>query len=166
MALHISTGKYEKGEGFAYIALLAVLAILVLAVTLASESIYLNAKREREQQLFFVGEQFRNAIASYNSKSFEGKAAQFPKSLDDLLKDKRFIKPIYHLRRIYRDPMTRDLQWGLVKNGQQQIVGVYSLSTEPVLITNFDANLVKVDVNQNALIYSDLKFIYTPEKIK
>jgi len=159
----IQIGKLmRKKGGFAYIALLISLLVMMLVITSASENISQNAKREREQQLFFVGEQIRNAIASYYEKSPEG-VKQFPKNLDDLLKDNRSINPARHLRRLYRDPMTNESVWGEVKNEQQQIVGVYSLSSEQVLITNFDHNLVTVDIEQGVLIYSDLKFIYTPD---
>jgi len=150
-------------RGFAYIALLAILAILMLALTSASENIAQNAKREREQQLFFVGEQFRNAIGRYYEQSPQG-TKQFPKILEVLLKDNRSIKPVRHLRKLYSDPITKSALWGLVKNEQQQIIGVFSISAEEVLITNFDSNVVSVDIEQGVLIYSDLKFIYAPEK--
>lgn len=153
----------KSAGGFAYIALLVSLAILMLALTSASESIAQNAKREREQQLFFVGEQFRNAISSYYENSPQG-AKQYPKTLEVLLKDNRSINPARHLRKIYRDPMINDSYWGLVKNEQQQILGVFSTSSKEVLITNFDPKVVSVDVEQGILIYSDLKFIYTAEK--
>jgi len=152
-----------RNSGFAYIALLASLTVLMLVLTSASESLYLKSKRERELQLFFVGEQFRNAIGNYYESSPQS-AKQFPKSLDVLLKDNRSINPARHLRRIYEDPISRKKDWGLVKNEQQGIVGVYSLTTEPILITNFDYKKVTVDIEQGMLVYSDLKFIYTPEK--
>ena len=153
----------KSASGFAYIALLASLAILMMALTSASESIAQNAKREREQQLFFVGEQFRNAIGSYYENSSQA-TKQYPKTLESLLKDNRSINPDRHLRQIYNDPITDDVFWGLVKNEQQQIIGVFSTSSEEVLITNFDSKVVSVDIEQGILIYSNLKFIYTPEK--
>jgi len=152
----------KSAGGFAYIALLASLAILMLVLTSASENRAQNAKREREQQLFFVGEQFRNAIASYYENSPQG-AKQYPRTLEGLLKDNRSISPARHLRRIYQDPITRDVFWGLVKNEKQQIIGVYSLSSESVLITNFDDSLITVEVEQRELSYFDLKFIYRPK---
>jgi len=151
-------------HGFAYIALLATLAILMLALTSASESISHNAKREREQQLFFVGEQFRNAIKNYYENSPSG-VKQFPNKLNDLLKDNRFAKPARYLRRIYRDPMSNDFDWGVVLNENKQIVGIYSLSSKELLKTNLPSDLVTVDSDKGKLKYSDLKFIYTPEPL-
>jgi type II secretory pathway pseudopilin PulG len=151
-----------KEKGFAYLALLLTLSILMLALTSAAENISQQAKREREQQLFFVGEQFRNAIASYyeNSPSADN---QFPKSMAGLLRDNRFIKPVHHLRQLYRDPITNDVLWGEMRNEQQQIIGLYSLSNELILMTDFDPSLVTVNGNKHGnLSYSDLKFMYTP----
>ncbi|MFW5450502.1 MAG: type II secretion system protein [Methylophagaceae bacterium] len=150
-----------KLRGFAYLALLASLFVLMLVLTAAAETISQQAKRERERQLFFVGEQFRNAIASYYENSPSG-SKQFPKNFDVLLKDTRSIKPARHLRQIYSDPITNNAAWGEVRNEFQQIIGVYSLSTERVLITNIDSNIIMVDEGQGILIYSALKFIYNP----
>ncbi len=148
-----------KPHGFAYLALLASLFVLMLILTAAAETISQQAKREREQQLFFVGEQFRNAIASYYENSPSG-SKQFPQNFDVLLEDNRSIKPARHLRQIYSDPITNNKAWGEVRNEQQQIVGIYSLSTEAVLISNIDTNVITVDEGQGILIYSALKFIY------
>jgi len=147
--------------GFAYIALLASLAVIMMILTAASENISQTAKREREQQLFFVGEQFRNAIASYYENSPQGNK-QFPSNFDELVRDNRNVKPMRHLRRLYRDPMTNDIEWGQIRNEQQQLVGVYSLSTEQVLITGFDRTFITADETQGVLNYSNLKFIYSP----
>lgn len=137
----------------------------MLVLTVASESISQNAKREREQQLFFVGQQFRNSIASYCENLPSGNK-KFPKSFDVLLKDNRSIKPARHLRPIYRDPMTNGFLWGEVLNGQQQIIGIYSLSTEQVLITNFNTDLITISEDQTDLFYSDFKFIHLLNRIK
>lgn len=155
--------KAEKG--FAYIALLAILAISALYLSLATESSSHHAKREREKQLFFVGEEFRSAIASYYENSPSG-AKQYPRDLDRLLKDNRSIRPVRHLRKVYSDPMTNDFTWGLVKNKQQQIIGVFSFSTEEALITHFDKNKVTIVNDEGILLYSDIKFIYTPKTTK
>lgn len=162
MELPIQVGNSMKPSGFAYIALLATLTILVMVLTAASESIAQNAKREREQQLFFVGEQFFNAIASYYEAASQA-GNQYPQSFEQLLKDDRAINVQRHLRRIYRDPMTGSTQWGLVRNEQQRIIGVYSLSSDVLLKTDFDRNIVTIDSEQANLVYSDLKFIYLPK---
>ena len=89
-------------------------------------------QREREEQLLFVGDQFRKAIASYYNTIPPGGARALPPSLDALLNDQRFPKPRQHLRRIYPDPMTGQPDWQLMReNGG--IVGVKSQSSRPTL---------------------------------
>ena len=62
------------------------------------------AQREREQELLFVGSQFRNAFMSYYGATPAGRA--LPAFLEDLVEDNRFPVPRRHLRRVYADPMT------------------------------------------------------------
>lgn len=110
--------------------LLAVL-LFILVTTLAASSMVVSyttaVQRDREEQLLFVGDQFRRAIASYYNTVPPGGARSLPQSLDGLLDDQRFPKPIQHLRRLYPDPMTGSPDWQLVReNGG--IVGIRSQS--------------------------------------
>ena len=102
--------------------LLAVL-VFILVSTLAASS------REKEQQLLFVGAQFRRAIASYYNTIPPGGARAYPQSLEALLNDHRFPKPIQHLRRLYVDPMTGQADWQLIRE-EGGVVGVKSQSTQ------------------------------------
>jgi hypothetical protein len=92
--------------------------------------------REKETQLLFIGQQFRVALASYRDRSPVGTPTA-PASLDELLEDRRFVQPVRHLRRLWRDPMTNARDWALlVADGR--IVGVHSRSTREPLRTAFD----------------------------
>ncbi len=155
----IGNGAYKANSGFAYLALLAALAVLALVLSSASVSQSHKAKRERETQLFFIGEQFYNALASYYAVS-QQETDRYPKTLAQLLVDNRAIKPRHHLRQIYQDPMTHTYEWGLVLNSQKQIIGIYSLSDE-VLLKSKLPEFAVIEGNQQAL-YSNLKFIYRP----
>ncbi len=84
------------------------------------------AKREKEAQLLFVGDQFRLAIESYRQRT-PGGLKQYPRSLEDLLEDKRFPMTVRHLRRLWRDPLTGQAVWGLVRDADR-ITGVHSLA--------------------------------------
>ena len=160
----------RKDTGFAYIALLCVLAGLALMLGVAAEQIDHAAQRDREEQLLFVGSQFRKAIASYYEQSPGAK--QYPRKLEELLQDNRFAKPVRHLRRIYADPMhtgtvsidARDnrADWQLVRTPQGSIVGVYSRSDLLPIRTQLDDDLMKVIGDGPILHYSDWKFIYQP----
>jgi hypothetical protein len=93
-------------------------------------------KRDKEEELLFVGDQMRRALALYAAGTPGGQ--RNPKSLEDLLKDPRYPVPRRYLRRIYPDPMTGRPEWGLVKGAGDGIVGVYSLSEdEPLKKTEF-----------------------------
>ncbi|MEQ1601797.1 MAG: type II secretion system protein [Methylophilaceae bacterium] len=151
-----------KNRGFAYIALLLVIAGITLSLGKASEDIAQNAARERETQLLFIGKQFINAIGSYYRNSPQGNK-QYPLALEDLITDNRFQKPARHLRKRYIDPMTDNSDWGLVKNEQQQVIGVYSLAQTPPIKTDFEP-ILKQSFGENPLLtYSDWKFIYLPQ---
>jgi type II secretory pathway pseudopilin PulG len=153
------TSTYDVA-GFAYIALLLTLAGLGLILGLATEQIEHTAQRDREEQLLFVGKQFRSAIADYYEKSPGTK--QYPRKLEELLLDKRFLKPVRHLRRIYIDPMTNDTDWQLIRTPQGGIVGVNSRSELTPIRTQLDADMLKAIGDRPVRNYSDWKFIYQP----
>ncbi len=120
----------------------------------------LEAQREREKELLFVGEAYRNAIGSYYENSL-GSSKQFPTSLEDLILDKRFPTTKRHIRKLYADPMiinmTNKKTWGLVMQ-QGQIVGVHTLSEDvPIKKIGFNAGY---DAFSEAATYSDWKFTY------
>ncbi|NWG87725.1 MAG: type II secretion system protein [Hydrogenophilaceae bacterium] len=94
-------------------------------------------KREKERELLFVGDQYRRAIESFWQASPKGQE-RLPKNFDELLKDPRFPDTRRHLRRAYRDPITGQVAWGLVKAPDGGIAGVYSLSeAESMKVANF-----------------------------
>lgn len=115
--------------------LLAVL-LFVLVSTLGAGSLFqmhqTQSKRDREEQLLFVGDQYRRALVSYYNTIPPGGTHSLPQSLDDLLNDQRFPTPLQHLRRKYPDPTTGKVDWELVRvNGR--IAGVKSSSNQPTL---------------------------------
>ena len=111
---------------------LLVILIFILLTTLAAGSMVqvyqTQTRREKEDQLLFVGDQYRRAIASYYNTFPPRGARSLPPSLDALISDDRFPTPIQHLRQKYPDPMTGAADWALVMQGGG-IVGVHSAST-------------------------------------
>lgn len=166
-------GDRQRPGGFAYIALLLVLAGMTLLLGVALQQIDQAAQREREAQLLFVGKQFRQALASYYEKS-PGGAKHFPRKLEELLQDNRFAKPVRHLRRIYADPMRADLSnnasgsneagWQLVRDLRGGIVGVHSSSRQRPIrsVTVLDDAMQKAIGEQPVRYYADWKFVYLP----
>ena len=122
-------------RGFGYLLVLFALAAVGLALAGVGQVWHTTAQREKEAELLFIGNQFRQAIGAYYAQT-PGTIRQFPTRLEDLLEDKRFAVPRRHLRKLYRDPMTGTTQWGLAKAGDR-IMGVYSLAEGTTFKTDF-----------------------------
>lgn len=126
-----------KPGGYALIAALIVVMTASLATTVAVNVEQVDAKREQELQLLFIGNQMRDALSSYYA-SAAGGVAQFPESLEQLLIDERWPQPRHHLRRLWPDPMTNKVDWELVRSSGR-IVGVHSRSKGvPLKRANFE----------------------------
>lgn len=148
-------GARARQRGFTYIGLLILVAVISIALTGTAQVISTEQKREREQELLFIGTQYARAIASYRAASSGAEA--YPTKLEDLLEDKRFPVTRRHLRRLYRDPMTRSATWGLIAAPNNGIAGIYSLSTDaPLKQAGFPKEFQ--DFN-NAAAYTQWKFV-------
>jgi len=149
----------KKQSGFTYVGVLFLVFLLGLNLSLASTLYSFNQQREKEQQLIFIGNQFRRAIAEYYLKS-PGTVKKYPQKLEDLLSDNRFVNTQRHLRKIYLDPISLERSWGIIPAPEGGIMGIYSLSNQQVLkASNF--NLVDLNLN-GQLRYSDWKFLFAP----
>lgn len=138
---HVKRDNAVRGdgdeEGFTLIAVLILLAMMSAALAVVGDVWYMAQRREKEQELLFVGNQFRQALAQYSANATGG-SGRFPMTLEALLKDPRYPNTRRYLRKIYVDPMTGDTKWGLVKGAGGEIYGVYSLSEEtPIKQENF-----------------------------
>jgi type II secretory pathway pseudopilin PulG len=149
----------NSARGFAYMALLVVISASLLTLSAAMPDKFQQAKRADEAQLLFAGRQYQQAIERFYNNRFVP-IKRYPSSLAELIEDNRTAKPQHHLRRLYRDPMTDDGQWGLVLNEQEQVMGVYSLSEQTLVKTAFDSERIRVSNPTGATRYSDLKFVY------
>jgi hypothetical protein len=150
----------DKQTGFAYMSLLVVITASLIALSVALPDKYQQAKREREAQLVFVGQQYVRAIKLFYENPLVS-IKRYPETIDELLVDKRTAKSLHHLRKLYTDPMTDSYDWGLVKNAEKQIMGVYSLSKNKPLRTDFSALPSVVVVGGEE--YNDIKFVYLPK---
>jgi type II secretory pathway pseudopilin PulG len=148
----------QRPHGFTYLGLLLWITVTGAGLAAVGTVWHAAAQREREQELLFIGAQFRTAIRQYYEASPGAK--QYPQSLEQLLQDPRFPDTRRYLRRIYADPMTGKAQWGLVKQGDW-ILGVHSLSEDlPVKQALFDAAEGEFTDTRS---YSAWRFVYTPE---
>jgi type II secretory pathway pseudopilin PulG len=152
----------RRAEGFTYLGVLLLVAIMGFGLAAFGELHSHAAQRQKEEDLLFIGAQFRDAIASYYNKSPGAKA--YPKKLEDLVEDKRFPMPLHHLRRIYRDPMTESIDWGMVETPDKAgIMGVHRRSEDaPIKTGNFNAAEAAFEDAEN---YSKWAFVYSPQEL-
>lgn len=128
---------YRRAQGFTYIGVLILVVIMGVALAAAGEAWFTAQKREKEQELLFVGNQFRLAIDQYSAQP-PGLGRRYPLSLEELLQDPRQPGIRRYLRKIYPDPMTGKAEWGLITGPNGEIFGVHSLSeAEPLKKANF-----------------------------
>ena len=92
-----------REQGFAMAALLVALAVMSLMLSMALPVWHHAARREREAELIFRGEQYARAIMLYQRQI----PGAYPPDVETLLEG-RF------LRRAYRDPMTSDGEFRLI----------------------------------------------------
>ena len=147
-------------SGFTFLGLLIIVMIMGAGLAATGALFSHDAQRDKERELLFVGNQFRSAIESYYRRT-PGVSSAYPKTLQDLLEDKRFPMPVRHLRRLYADPVSGSMQWGLVQTPDGSgIMGVYSLSARaPVKTGNFD---LRDEAFENKKHYSEWQFVYVP----
>jgi type II secretory pathway pseudopilin PulG len=153
----MSAGSGQRG--FTLAGALILIAVLGAGMAAYGEMASHAAQRDKEQELLFAGNQFRQAIGAYYEGT-PGAVKRFPQKLEELLQDQRYPTPRRHLRRIYADPMTGKREWGLVQAPQGGIMGVYSLSeAQPVKSGAFAA---RDSALEGAQRYSDWRFFYLP----
>jgi hypothetical protein len=151
-------------RGFTYLAALLAVAVIGIGLAATSEVWVQSSQREKEQELLFVGNQYRRAITLYYERTKDKRtcpARCYPGKLEDLLLDKREHGVHRYLRKLYPDPMTGKMEWGLVKvPGGEAIMGVYSPSgLTPIKTSGF---LARDMTFEGANHYSDWKFLHQP----
>lgn len=145
-------------RGVMLLAFMIFLAIVGLVVTKTAEVWSTTLAREREQELLFVGEQYSKAIERYYYAT-PGINKALPATLEELMQDDRFPKPMRHLRQLYPDPMRGGDTWGVLRQGSR-IVGVYSLSEQkPIKKAGFDAKYTEFSAAQT---YRGWRFMFKP----
>jgi type II secretory pathway pseudopilin PulG len=143
-------------RGFTYLSALFIVAILGAGLALTGDVWHTAATREKEVELLHVGHQYRAAIQRY---FLNGPQRQYPRSLEDLLKDPRQPGTVRYLRRLQPDPVTGK-DWMLVKAPDGGILGVHSPSeAAPLKVANFKLRDRTFEGTQK---YSDWKFIFQP----
>jgi general secretion pathway protein G len=137
-----------KVKGFTLIELLITVAIVAILASAARPLSELNVKRAKELELRRALREIRDGLDAYRQAAEDGRIerrvgdAGYPRRLEDLVEgvdDRRNLtkQRLYFLRRLPRDPMTPDGQWGLRSYASppdspspgDDVYDVYTLST-------------------------------------
>ena len=145
-----------RQQGFTYLSLVILLAIIGLVGAAALKVEALMARAAAEEELLETGAAFSAALDSYAAATPQGKPTQ-PPTLQDLLKDTRFPTIRRHLRKVFIDPISGKAEWGITYIGDKTgIVGIYSLSqAQPLKLANFDERFQNFENKQH---YAEWKF--------
>ena len=136
--------------------ILFIVAIMGAGLALVGEVWHTVAMREKEAELLHIGNQYRRAIERY----YLSGPRQYPRTLEDLLRDQRKPGIERYLRQLYPDPITGSREWGFVKAPDGGIMGVHSRSEEkPLKVARFRPTQQGFE---GAEKYSDWKFVFSP----
>jgi type II secretory pathway pseudopilin PulG len=94
-------------RGFSLVIVLAGITVMMILMGAAVPTWRYVMQDDREQELYFRGNQIARAVEEYQRKN--GNA--FPPSFDVLVKGK-------YLRRPYKDPMVKNGKWRIVRPGE------------------------------------------------
>ena len=150
----MSNGRREAG--FTYLGVILLVAAVGAGLAATAQVWSHTRQRDKEMELLWVGNQFREAIGVYYQRT-PGAVKRYPERLEDLLEDRRYGSVQRYLRRVYRDPMTGSLEWGLVQAPEGGIAGVHSLSGKRAI------RELPIDARAAAAAsYREWKFVYRP----
>lgn len=147
-------------QGHTLVMLLVVLAVFSWGASVTGPMWAEASRRDKEQELIKVGVLYAEAIERYYQSS-PGSTKSYPSSLQDLLHDSRFVGTKRYLPRLYGDPVSAGRAWGVIRDANKQIRGVYSLSAdepvarESVTVSARRGGVVVLPPGQH---YSDWKF--------
>ena len=111
----------DRQGGFTYLWVLLAIAVLSLSLTAASDVWVTTARRQRVEQLEWVGQQYTQAIGSYYEASPGAKI--YPRTFKDLIEDRRFVFVRRHLRQLYVSPFAEG-DWESVRAADGGILGL------------------------------------------
>jgi len=107
------SGPEGAGQaGFSLVFLIGSITVMLIVMGAAVPTWRYIMKNDREEELFFRGDQIARGVERYQKKN--GNA--LPVSLEVMVKG-------HYLRKIYKDPMAKDGKWRLIHPGEGLIPG-------------------------------------------
>lgn len=143
-------------RGFTYLLLLFALALGGVGLAALGEQARHRALREQEAELAFRGAEIARAMASYVEASPAG-SRTLPRTVDDLLEDRRSGRIVRHLRQLRDDPLGAGWVWLAPNEGGcsrsrspgargSGLAGVRSASQRPLIKRQGDEPLAACDL--------------------
>jgi len=106
-------GSEGPGQaGFSLVFLIGSITVMLIVMGAAVPTWRYIMKNDREEELFFRGDQIARGVERYQKKN--GNA--LPVSLELMVKG-------HYLRKIYKDPMSKDGKWRIVHPGESVLPG-------------------------------------------
>jgi type II secretory pathway pseudopilin PulG len=142
-----------RERGFTYLGVLYIVAIMGVLLAIAGQAWHTQVVREREEELLYVGDQYKKAIARFHLAG-----GRYPRELAELLKDPRRPDTQRYLRKLYPDPITGKNEWGFVRSADGGIAGVFSLSEDkPFKVAGFKLEYAGFEGREK---YSEWQFAF------
>jgi len=102
----------RRQRGYALVALLVAVSIMLIAMAVGAPAWKYVTRDAKEEELIFRGGQIADAIGRFQRKN----ANALPASIDQLVQGR-------DLRKAYKDPMTKDGEWRLLRQGEAVLPG-------------------------------------------
>jgi type II secretory pathway pseudopilin PulG len=105
--------KKSGQEGYVLLALMLAVTLILIALSVEAPRIAQQIKREREEELVHRGKDYATAVKRFVHKN----GGRYPASIEQL-EDTNHVR---FLRKRYKDPITGEDNWRLVRQGEAQI---------------------------------------------
>ena len=105
-----------------------VLLIVAFSIALLLATSGFQTYWSKERRLIAAAGEIVAALKAYRNGS-PGTAKEFPLALADLSRDPRMLSDTRYLATLPVDPITQKQEWGVVRNKNNQVIGVHSLSS-------------------------------------
>lgn len=119
MVFQISPRR-QRDRGAMLLAVLFMMAMMVIAALAMAPSLVQQIKRDREEEMIHRGTEYARAIRKYYKKF-----ARYPANLEQLDNTNQ----LRFLRRRFKDPLTKDGKWKLLRYGDIAALGITGLPT-------------------------------------
>jgi type II secretory pathway pseudopilin PulG len=154
LSRQLTRGRRSRATGFTYLWLLFAVAAAGAVAAAIGQRASVTAQREKEAELAFRGHAIEHAIGSYWDANTE-----LPRSLADLVEDRRGGALHRHLRRIWTDPFTGRDDWALVMaEDGVHLRGVHSTAD----VTAFDIKDLPQPAPGARRLVSQRLFVFSP----